>query len=240
MSREKFFCTMSCLRYDEVTTRNQRKHMIQLQLSRVNERPVGFTERFAFQILTSEVKKLTKPTQAVLKLSTPMEGPNRNFTFSFVVLVDKLLQKGLACERTSGKYHQSFYHTNIGHYSFNLMGLHETKLSYLTFRKKMHHSSASYATTGISEIICFYNMTKVGVDTLDKKCSIFSTGTATKRWPTAIFYALLNIASSIYTLHQSFRNNVLVDRFVFVDELGTQLIEPHLRRYQQPSMQKDL
>jgi len=47
------------------------------------------------------------------------------------------------------------------------------------------------------EIILFYNDTKAGVDTVDQMCRTFTIKTATRRWPTVIFFNLLDIAGRI-------------------------------------------
>lgn len=53
------------------------------------------------------------------------------------------------------------------------------------------------------EIISYYNSTKGGVDALDEKCSIYSTGRRTRRWPMAIFtdfWTFLVLIHIFYTI----------------------------------------
>ncbi|CAH1965874.1 unnamed protein product [Acanthoscelides obtectus] len=58
----------------------------------------------------------------------------------------------------------------------------------------MHDDSTIDPYTNKPEIILDYNMTKGGVDTVDKMCNTYSVGRRTKRWPLAFFFQLLNIA----------------------------------------------
>lgn len=46
------------------------------------------------------------------------------------------------------------------------------------------------------EIITYYNNTKCGVDVLDMCYAIYSSGRRTRRWPLAVFYHMINLASS--------------------------------------------
>lgn len=38
------------------------------------------------------------------------------------------------------------------------------------------------------EVISFYNLTKGGVDTVDKYCESFNVARNTKRWPLVVFF----------------------------------------------------
>lgn len=81
------------------------------------------------------------------------------------------------------------------------------------------------------EIISYYNSTKGGVDALDEKCSIYSTGRRTRRWLLAIFYRLLDISSlNSYVLYNSFKNNKTMTRADFLKSLGFELVSPELER----------
>lgn len=89
----------------------------------------------------------------------------------------------------------------------------------------------SMSETGKPLIITFYNSTKGGVDALDQKCANYNTGRRTKRWPTVIFYALLNIAvCNAYVLYNSVPEARKVTRFQFIKDLAKALVEPHMRR----------
>lgn len=62
----------------------------------------------------------------------------------------------------------------------------------------MHTESSSIdETTGDDfkpEIITFYNMTKAGVDTVDKLCATYSVARKCNRWPLVIFFRIIDIA----------------------------------------------
>lgn len=59
----------------------------------------------------------------------------------------------------------------------------------------MHHDANIDVETKNQEIILFYNSTKGGVDALDQKCALYSVKRRSKRGPTVLFYAILNISS---------------------------------------------
>jgi hypothetical protein len=60
----------------------------------------------------------------------------------------------------------------------------------------MLHSPTVDETTKDPEIILYYNNTKIGVDLRDQRCSNYSTGRRTRKWPLAVFYRLLDISAS--------------------------------------------
>lgn len=95
----------------------------------------------------------------------------------------------------------------------------------------MHHHESVDSDNGKPEIISYYNCNKGGVDTLDQKCSIYSTGRRTRRWPMAIFFRMLDIASvNSFIVHQSYRDNSKVERYDFIKELGMKLVTPEMKR----------
>lgn len=95
----------------------------------------------------------------------------------------------------------------------------------------MHHSAEINEEKHKPEIICFYSETKCGVDLLDMKCSIYSSNRRTRRWPLAVFYRMVNIASiNSFIMYLSYRDSPLMKRFEFIKRLGADMIEPHLRQ----------
>lgn len=106
----------------------------------------------------------------------------------------------------------------------------------------MHHSVSTNEAKKKPEIICDYNLTKCGVDIMDMRCAVFSSGRKTRRWPLAIFYRLLNIASvNTFILFMSYKDTTMMKRFDFVQDLGYDLIVPHLqKRLAIPSLQREL
>ena len=58
----------------------------------------------------------------------------------------------------------------------------------------MHEDAAIYSDDSKKpDIILFYNSTKGGVDTIDQMCRHYTAKPETRRWPMAVFYAMLNI-----------------------------------------------
>ncbi|XP_034543026.1 activating transcription factor 7-interacting protein 1 isoform X2 [Notolabrus celidotus] len=59
------------------------------------------------------------------------------------------------------------------------------------------HPNVSIGTDkkGKPETVAFYNNTKAGVDILDQMTRLYSVRTATRRWPVAVFYNLLDLAA---------------------------------------------
>lgn len=95
----------------------------------------------------------------------------------------------------------------------------------------MHHNENTDEISGKPEIIDYYNTTKGGVDSLDQKCSVYSTGRRTRRWPMAIFFRLLDISCvNSYILHQSYRDISKMNRYQFGKELAMMLVIPHMKR----------
>lgn len=92
------------------------------------------------------------------------------------------------------------------------------------------------------EIISYYNSTKGGVDALDEKCSVYSTGRRTRRWPLAIFYRLLDISSvNSYVLYNSFKNNETMTRADYLKSLAFELVSPELeRRYENTCISREI
>ncbi|KAJ8867695.1 hypothetical protein PR048_031498 [Dryococelus australis] len=162
--------------------------------------------------LDEETKQFSKPTQAVLRLSAPLFGSNRNITannwFTSVEVVQILKNsKGLTYVGTLGKNKREipsqFQASRTRTEGSSLYGYTKdsTLLSHAPKRNKcvmlissMHHNAETNEDSGKPDIIEFYNSTKGGFDSLDQKCACYSIGRRTRRWPMAIFYAMLDIA----------------------------------------------
>ncbi|XP_016658230.1 uncharacterized protein LOC107883176 [Acyrthosiphon pisum] len=155
-------------------------------------------------------RKFSKPTQSVLRLSKPIQGTNP-------FLPKKKSTVGL---------------TQYG-FTKDL-----TLLSYVPKPNKavllissMHNQKGFDNDVQKPEIISYYNSTKGGVDALDEKCSVYSTGRRTRRWPLAIFYRLLDISSvNSYVLYNSFKNNETMTRADYLKSLAFELVSPELER----------
>lgn len=197
--------------------------------------------------LSDDEKKYSKPSQAVIRLSKPIQGTNRNITadnwFSSMEIVNYLTTKKLTYVGTLKKNKReiplSFLPSKQRSVGSSLYGFTRTVtlLSYVTKKNKavillssVHHNEYTDPRTGKPEIIEYYNCYKGGVDSLDEKCSVYSTGRRTQRWPMAIFYRLLDISSvNSYILHQSHRDNTKITRLEFIKTLAFQLVSPVLK-----------
>lgn len=199
--------------------------------------------------LTEEEKKLSIPTQSVVRLSRPIQGSNRNITadnwFSSVELVDELTKRKLTFVGTLRKdkkcIPEEFLPNPNRPLGSSLYGFRPedkmTLLSYVPQKNRavllissMHDSMKNNEVKKKPEIISYYNSSKCGVDLLDMKCAIFSSSRRTRRWPMAIFYRLLNIGTvNCYVMYLCFKGNPDMTRFNFIKELGYELIGPHLQ-----------
>lgn len=59
----------------------------------------------------------------------------------------------------------------------------------------MHHDNRVDEDSGKPDIILFYNSTKGGADALDQKCALYRTGRRCRRWPLAIWFAVMDMAT---------------------------------------------
>lgn len=198
--------------------------------------------------LAQDEKKLLVPTQSVLRLIRPIENTNRNITadnwFSSIELVRELRKKNLTyvgtLRRNKPEIPPQFLANNTRDVASSVYGFTNdlTLVSYVPKKRKavilvssMHHSASTDEETHKPTIIAFYNSTKGGVDALDQKCASYNTGRRTKRWPTVIFYALLNIAAvNAFVIHYSVPNCQKTTRFQFLKSLARSLVEPHMKR----------
>lgn len=79
-------------------------------------------------------------------------------------------------------------------------------------------------------IITFYNLTKRGVDVVERLKNEYSVTRVSNRWPFTVFGGLLNVGA--INAQITFKNNTnkLVQRRVLLTELAKELIKPHLSR----------
>lgn len=92
----------------------------------------------------------------------------------------------------------------------------------------MHHSIETDPFTEKPEIIAFYNNTKGGVDSMDQKCSVYTSSRRTRRWTMAIFFRILDMSTTnAYIMHQSLRDRELMTRLEFMKNVAKHLIEPY-------------
>ncbi|KAJ8929064.1 hypothetical protein NQ314_018282 [Rhamnusium bicolor] len=204
-------------------------------------------------------KKYSKPTQAVLYLTKPLYHTNRSVTFdnwfTSIELVKILKERGLTCIGTLKKNKKeippAFLPNKNREVGTSLYGFTRdiTILSYVPKKNKAvillsssHHHKGDDLNLKKPYIITDYNFTKGGVDALDEKCAKFSCNRRTCRWPMAIFYQLFDISTvNAYIMYESYRDNNLLQRSVFLEKLAFQLVTPELeRRSTNPYIQRNL
>lgn len=80
------------------------------------------------------------------------------------------------------------------------------------------------------EVITFYNMTKGGVDVVDRMKKEYSVKRISNRWPMTIFNGLLNLATINSQIIHKANTNTILPRRKYISELAKQLATPHLLR----------
>ena len=196
---------------------------------------------------TPNPRKLTIPTMNVLSLIPPVANSNRNITgdnwFSSVELVDELKRNGLTYVGTLRKNKREIPQPLLptkqdeeqtAKFCFTkdktLVSFVPKKGKYVLLISSMHHTK-HIEESGKPEIIELYNTTKSGVDSLDQKVANYTVHRRTRRWPLAIFYALLDIAGvNAHVLFTSEDSNSKVARRDFLISVGKSLITPHIKR----------
>ena len=94
----------------------------------------------------------------------------------------------------------------------------------------MHYVIESDPESGKPEIIEYYNCTKDRVDSIDQKCANYSSNRHTKRWPMAIFFAILDRSTvTAYILFRNYHDSGNMDSLNFIKCIAMPLIEPHMR-----------
>lgn len=183
----------------------------------------------------------------VKRLVKPIEMSNRNVTtdnwYTSMPLADYLLSTKLTLIGTMKKNKAAippaFLPNKTKVVGSAMYGFQDDKtlVSYVTKKNKgvvllstMHHHKVTDEDTGKPEIIIDYNQTKGGVDTCDKMCASYSVSRVTRRWPMALFFVFLNIASINARVILLFNNNDKTPcrRKVFQKTLALNLMKEHL------------
>lgn len=198
-------------------------------------------------------KKLSKPTQSVVRLSKPLYNTNINITadnwFSSIELTQILLKNGLTFVGTLKKNKREIPTNFLPHkdrkvgdtiYGFTkdttLVSYTPKKNKAVILMSTMHHQKSMDPETGAPEIISFYNLTKGGVDAMDEKCAKYTCSRRTRRWPMAIFFKLLDIASAnSYIMYASYPENKMT-RLNFIKMLASELTKEHLQERLQTNL----
>lgn len=198
--------------------------------------------------LSAEERRLSKPTQAVLRLSAPLYGSNRNITadnwFGSIEVVKCLKEKNLTYVGTLKKNKReippAFLPSKSREIGSSLFAFTRdiTLVSQVTKKGRavilvssMHHDRAIDSETNKSEITMYYNCTKGGVDALDEKCVVYCTGRRTRRWPMAIFYRVLDISAvNAFVMYNAFKDNPVTTRLDFMLDLASSLVKQQMER----------
>lgn len=200
--------------------------------------------------LPTEYQRLKKPTQAVLRLISPIEGSNRNVTtdnwYTSVELLDALKDKHLTVVGTVRKNqkeipkeflparHRLVDSTIFGFTKYITISSYVPKANKAVITmSSMHQMPDVDDVTKKPEMILLYNRTKIGVDLLDQRCSNYTTARRTRRWPLAVFYRMLDISASncyVVSLSTQAQGQKVESRFKFMKRLAEQLTRPHMER----------
>jgi len=155
-------------------------------------------------------RDLPLPTQYILRLTNTWKGTNRNITadnwFSSYQLTEELKKNGLTYVGTLRKNKPQIppimlarapasSSTFLYQYDKMLTSYAPKKNKTVLLISSMHFSGVTNTETNIPEVIEFYNMTKGGVDVLDKLCHDKTTKRKTRRWPLRYFFGILDISA---------------------------------------------
>lgn len=198
--------------------------------------------------LSETEKNHSIPTQSLIRLCKNIEGTNRNVTadnwFSSIDGVEELGKRKLTYVGTLKKDKRciplEFLPNNNRPVVSTLYGFRNdlTVLSFVPKKNRavcllssMHHTIDTNEEKKKPEMICFYNDTKAGVDLIDMKCAVYSSSRKTRRWPLAIFYRLINIASvNAFILFMCYTRQTKMTRYAFIKSLANELIRPLLQK----------
>lgn len=191
-----------------------------------------------------------KPSDVVRRLAEPIYHSGRNITadnwFTDYDLVKELASKKLSYVGTIRKNKPQippeFTATRQRAPQTSLFGFQKdaTLVSYVPKKYKnvllissLHNDGNIDEETGDlkkPEIISFYNMTKGGVDTLDKLCGSFNVARNTKRWPLVVFFSLMNVAAINSFILYKGNNNDNMKRRRYLRKLYEELVQEHIQK----------
>lgn len=189
----------------------------------------------------------------VLRLIEPISGSGRNITtdnwYSSLGLSEELLKKKLSFVGTLRKNKPQIpkellnvkerpEKSSMFAYRENL-----TLVSYVPKKRKnvlllssMHPESCTIDESTEEEfkpeMITFYNVTKAGVDTVDKLCSTYTCARKCNRWPLIVFFRILDIAgiNSFVLFKANNDGNDGTNRLQYLRTLSTALLDPQIRK----------
>lgn len=182
----------------------------------------------------------------VLKLMEPFLGKGRNVTtdnfFTSLPLAHKLLARNTSLVGTTNKSKRSLpssAHLKAGLHDTKVMQSDSATLAIYQGKEKKNVCILSTMHTSVEirddvrkrpETVHYYNRTKVGVDVLDMMLRQYSARAATKRWPVAVFYNVMDIAAlNAWVLYRSCTDTNIAGRDVIL-ELCKLLSSEHISR----------
>ncbi|XP_063764952.1 uncharacterized protein LOC134881497 [Eleginops maclovinus] len=182
----------------------------------------------------------------VLELMEPFLWKRRNVTtdsfFTSLPLAHKLLAKNTGLVGTTNSKNRSLppsAHRQATLFTTKVMQSDGVTLTIYQGKngKKLCILSTMHASVEICadaerkpETVHYYNRTKVGVDMLDKMLRRHSVRAATRRWPVAVFYNILDIAAmNACVLYRSCTGSHMARR-VFILELCKLLRDEHISK----------
>lgn len=187
------------------------------------------------------------PIDVVKRLVTPIENTNRNLTvdnwYTSVPLAEYLLTKKITILGTMKKNKPEIptaflpdKHKAVGSCLFGFQK-DATLVSYVPRKNNsvillstLHDDDEMDPDSRKPQIILDYNITKGGVDTVDKMCAAYSVSRTTKRWPCVVFYSLLNIGAINAQILFKFAcpTKAPKHRRVFLKNMSFSLMKEHL------------
>lgn len=193
-------------------------------------------------------KTSNKPFDIVQRLVEPIKDTKRNLTtdnyYTSYELAEYLLKNGLTLTGTLKKNKRElppeFQPSTSRTVGSSMFGFQPdvTLVSHVPKKNKavillstMHDNNEIDEETQKPEIILHYNRTKCGVDTVDQKCSSYTTQRITRRWPLAIFFRILDIAgiNSEIIINSNRPADTPPRRRKYLTSLGLSLMENHLK-----------
>lgn len=200
------------------------------------------------------------PAKYVIQLTDSLQGSKRNITadnwFASLELTDELLQRKLTFVGTLRKnkpqippFLLSTAPAGSARFAYQddkmLVSYSPKKNKCVLLISSMHFKGEINEQTKKPEIVELYNLTKGGVDVLDKLCHDKTTKRKTRRWPLRYFYGVLDIAAvNTYVLYKLNRAEEYFPkdaRNYFLKKLAEGLTKTHMeKRWQNKYIPKEL
>ncbi|XP_050526600.1 uncharacterized protein LOC126897224, partial [Daktulosphaira vitifoliae] len=262
MSLKRFLFIITALRFDDPSTRNERIEN--------GDKLAPFSEIFYLFITNCQscyspseyltVDEMLVAFRGRCRFRIYMKSKPNKYGIKIMCLCDAKISIRtktpgthicVYCTKHKRELPQQFISTKCRPQSNSLFGFQSdrTIVSYIPKKNlnvvlisSMHYGKDIDHKSEKPEIIEFYNSTKSDVDTLDQKCSGYNVGRRTRRWPLAIFYAMLNISmTNAPIIYSNSNSNTKITRQQFIVQVGKSLILEHLeQRTQMHNLPRDI